>query len=91
MEETAFLLLQFTEAQAVTAQQMGYGVGTGGIFMNNVWCTKQDTEFIFCNFDATTRDCTHTRDAGVVCKPRGRSSVYCISCSIVISVSLIAC
>ena len=44
-----------------------YGEGKGPILMDNVECLGVESNVMECEYDRHTADCTHSKDAGVVC------------------------
>ena len=47
-----------------------YGAGIGPIYFDDVGCRGFESSLFQCNFDANTRDCSHSEDAGVKCIAR---------------------
>ena len=60
-------------AGAIQATQGGsYGSGTGPIHLYNVTCGGFEEFLENCQHDGiSVHDCTHDRDAGVICAPSG--------------------
>ena len=58
---------------AAARNQAFYGPGIGPIFLDDVRCGGFENSLFRCPFDANTRDCSHSEDAGVKCQPRRES------------------
>ena len=41
------------------------------IFVDNALCFGEEAEFLDCLYDPHTSDCSHDRDVGVRCVPKG--------------------
>ena len=52
---------------ALAVSRATFGQGTGPVFLSNVGCTGNESSLLSCSHRVA--DCSHSRDAGVVCPP----------------------
>ena len=70
MEEAEVACRQLGYPGAVQATPGGrFGAGTGPIVLDDVTCTGLESDLTSCRYiDGSRHDCTHSQDAGVVCR-----------------------
>lgn len=49
----------------------GLGQSTGPIWLTEASCLGDEQKLVECRIDANTNYCTHSKDAGLICLPRG--------------------
>ena len=47
-----------------------FGLGSGPIYMNNVYCLGNESSLSNCSFSSRIQSCGHDEDAGVKCFPK---------------------
>ena len=60
---------QFFFDTGVTAYRLArFGRGTGGIFLDNLYCTGRESRLVDCSHNGIgVHNCDHSADAGVRC------------------------
>ena len=50
----------------------GFGAGVGmPIYVDNALCFGEEKKLLDCLYDPHTADCSHNKDVGVKCVPKG--------------------
>uniref|UniRef100_A0A1X7U1B7 Deleted in malignant brain tumors 1 protein n=1 Tax=Amphimedon queenslandica TaxID=400682 RepID=A0A1X7U1B7_AMPQE len=61
--------LGYNGSLAIAVGNAYFGLGTGPINMDNVFCTGTESQLTNC-FHLTTHNCIHSEDASVICAPQ---------------------
>ena len=60
--------LLFSDTGATAYSSARFGRGTGGIFLDNLYCTGRESQLVDCSHSGIgVHNCDHSDDAGVRC------------------------
>ena len=60
--------LLFSDTGATAYSLARFGRGTGGIFLDNLYCTGRESQLVDCTYSGIgVHNCDHSDDAGVRC------------------------
>ena len=61
--------LLFSDTGATAYSSARFGRGTGGIFLDNLYCTGRESRLVDCTHSGVgVHNCDHSADAGVRCQ-----------------------
>ena len=60
----------------VPVTQAEFGQSSGPIWLTEALCSG-NTRLVDCRIDANTRQCSHSEDAGLRCRPKGGHNCHC--------------